>query len=268
LTYAKTFEEHLQNVRKVLQRLKSFGIKLNSKKCSFFKQEVKYLGRLISKAGYKPDPEDVKALNKFKNAPKTVGELRSLLGFLGYYWSYVKDFSKKLKSLYDLLTCDIKSPNKTKSRTQKDSNRLIKWENEHQIIVNDMINYLQSPNVISYPDFSKPFIVNCDASAQGLGAVLYQNIDGQNRVISYASRTLTPAERNYHLHSGKLEFLALKWAVTERFHDYLCYGPPFTVYTDNNPLTYVMTSAKLNATGLRWVHDLANYQFVIKYKPF
>jgi len=72
------------------------------------------------------------------------------------------------------------------------------------------------------------------------------------RVIAYASRALSPAERNYHLHAGKLEFLALKWAVTDHFRDYLYYSPKFTVFTDNNPLKCILTSAKLNATGLRW----------------
>ena len=86
-------------------------------------------------------------------------------------------------------------------------------------------------------------------------------------VIGYASRTLTPAEQNYYLHSGKLEFLALKWAITEQFRDYVAYGPGFTVYTDNNPLTYVMSTAKLTATGHRWVASLADFNFSIKYRP-
>ena len=81
-----------------------------------------------------------------------------------------------------------------------------------------------------------------------------------------ASRTLTPTEKNYHLHAGKLEFLALKWCITVKFSDCLHYGPPFVVYTDNNLLTYVLTSAKLNASGLRWVSQLSNYQFDIKYR--
>lgn len=87
------------------------------------------------------------------------------------------------------------------------------------------------------------------------------------RVIGFASRTLTPAERKYHFHSGKLEFLALKWAVTEQFRDYLFYAKHFTVYTDNNPLTYLLTTAKLNATGYRWVVALADFTFTIKYRP-
>ena len=82
-------------------------------------------------------------------------------------------------------------------------------------------------------------------------------------VIAYASRTLKSSERNYSAH--KLEFLALKWCVSERFHEYL-YGGHFRVYTDNNPLTYILTSAKLDATGHRWVAALALYDFKLYYK--
>ena len=121
------------------------------------------------------------------------------------------------------------------------------------------MDYLKSPDFLAFPDYNIPFSVHCDASQQGLGAVLYQKQDGKDKVISFASRSLTDPEKNYNLHSGKLEFLALKWCVTERFADHLCYGPPFTVYTDNNPLTYVMSSAKLNAAGLRWVADDATW---------
>ena len=87
------------------------------------------------------------------------------------------------------------------------------------------------------------------------------------RVIGYGSRTLTPSEQNHNLHSGKLEFLALKWSITEHFRDYLYYSKNFTVFTDNNSLTYVLSSAKLNATGLRWVGELADFNFSIKYRP-
>ena len=78
---------------------------------------------------------------------------------------------------------------------------------------------------------------------------------------------IDPCRKNYHLHSGKLEFLALKWSITEQFRDYLYYSPKFTVFTDNNPLTYILTTAKLNATGLRWVGELSDFNFDIKYRP-
>ena len=221
-----------------------------------FKTEISYLGRLISENGYRPDPGDGEALNNCKIPPKTIGELHSLLGFLGYYRIYVKDF---LKPCYDLLkNLSDKDPKRNKLKT-------IVWTEELQNITDSVVNYLQSPKVITYPDFSLPFVINCDASQTGLGAVLYQKQGKDLKVISFASRTLTPAEKNYHLHSGKLEFLALKWAITERFSDYLNYGPPFEVFTDN-PLTYVMTSAKLNACGMRWVAQLANYQFTLKFR--
>ena len=93
--------------------------------------------------------------------------------------------------------------------------------------------------------------------------VLVQEQDGHERVIAYASRGLRPAERNYPIH--KLEFLALKWSVTDKFHDYL-YGNTFVVHTDNNPLTYVLSTAKLDATQHRWVAELANYNFSLQYK--
>ena len=120
---------------------------------------------------------------------------------------------------------------------------------------------------MAYPDFSLPFVLHCDASETGLGAVLYQEREDKLRVVGYASRTLTPAEKNYYLHSGKLEFLALKWAVTERFHSFLYYASSFTIYTDCNPLSYILSTTKLNATTIRWVGDLANYNFTVKYRP-
>ena len=120
---------------------------------------------------------------------------------------------------------------------------------------------------MAYPNYEDPFILHVDASQKGLGTVLYQKQNGTIRVIGYGSRTLTPSEQNYHLHSGKLEFLGLKWAVTEYFRDYLYYSKHFTVFTDNNPLTYVLSTAKLHATGLCWVGELLEFNFNIKYQP-
>lgn len=165
--------------------------------------------------------------------------------------------------MYDLLSSS--ESNNTKSRKQ--SKETITWTEQHMQIVIDLLEHLKSPEVMAYPDFTLPFIVHCNASNDGLGAVLYQKQNNQMKVISYASRTLSPGEKNYHLHSGKLEFLALKWSITDKFREYLYYGQPFTVYTDNNPLSYVLTTAKLNACGMRWVAELADYNFTIKYRP-
>ena len=124
---------------------------------------------------------------------------------------------------------------------------------------------MTSPPILAYPDFSLPFELHTDASNIGLGAILYMiDKDNKRRVISYASRSLTKSEKHYP--AFKLEFLCLKWAITEKFSDYLI-GHHFTVYTDNNPLTHVLTTAKLDATGQRWTAALASYDFDLIYRP-
>ena len=292
LAYSKSFEDHLVDVDRVLQRLGEHGIKLNPAKCVWFQKEVKYLGHVLSSSGYRIDGACTEVLEKLKESPKTVGDVRSLLGFVGYYRSYIKDFSRKAKSLYDLLCKDKtdQTSNQTADQTtnqmteqttdkmrgkkgkkvksvQRPSTDRVSWTAEHQCVLEELLQYLKEPPVMAYPDFSLPFILHCDASELGLGAVLNQEQGGEVRVVSYGSRTLTPAEKNYYLHSGKLEFLAMKWAVTEKFHDFLYYASSFTVYIDCNPLSYLLTSAKLNATTIRWVGELANYNFTIKYRP-
>lgn len=278
LVHSQTFEDHLGDLRNVLHRYKSHGVKLTPRKCELFKQQVRFLGKLVTEGGYTMDPADIAPVQALKQSqPATVGELRKLLGFVSYYRSYIPNFSRIAKPLYDLLAngkIDTakqipkrQAKKKQSGEGQLPSSHKIKWSPEHQAVLCQLIDFLSQPPVLSYPDFEEPFILHCDASQEGLGAVLYQQQNGKPVVIAYGSRTLTNAEKNYHLHSGKLEFLALKWAICERFRDFLYYSPPFTVYTDNNPLTYVLTTAKLNATAQRWVAELADFQFVIKYRP-
>ena len=141
------------------------------------------------------------------------------------------------------------------------------WKKEHQAALEELLHYLTTPPLLTYPDPNLPYILHTDACQDGLGAVLYQKQNNQLRVIAYASRTLTSATQNYYMHSGKLEFLALKWVISDHFRDYLYYSPPFVVYTDNNPLTYVLTSAKLNATLHWWVGELTDFKFSVRYRP-
>lgn len=108
-----------------------------------------------------------------------------------------------------------------------------------------------------------PYILHTDASISGLGAALYQEQDGEQRVIAYASRGLSRSESRYPAH--KLEFLALKWAVTEKNYDFL-YGCSFTVVTDSNPLTYLLTTAKLDAVSYRWLAALSTFSFKLQYR--
>lgn len=275
IVFSQTFAQHVEHIRKVLQRLRQHGIKLKPKKCRLFRKEVSCLGRIISAEGHRPNPANVEAVAALRSKrPRTVGEVRKLLGLLGYHRQYIQDFSVIAKPLYELLTTSSGKETtklKTGMRCEKQGNvsstTPVVWGERHTKALNCLIDYLVSAPILVYPDFAKPFMLYTDASKDGLGAALYQEQNGKVKTIGFASRTLTIAERNYHLHSGKLEFLALKWAVCEHFRDYLYFAPHFTVYTDNNPLTYVQSTAKLNATGHRWVAELADFNFNIKYHP-
>ena len=137
------------------------------------------------------------------------------------------------------------------------------WRDEHDTAFASIIEALTTEPVLGIADKTLPFTLHCDASGTGLGAVLYQEQEGTQKVIAYASRGLNRSEANYPAH--KREFLALKWAMTDKFHDYL-YGSHVTVVTDNNPLCYVLKNAKLDATGHRWLASLSLYDFELKYR--
>ena len=279
IVYSKSFTEHIEHLRKVLHRLEENGVKLKPRKCKLFRKEVSFLRRLVSAYGYKLDPSGIApVLNLAKNPPETVGEVCQIIGLLGYCCKYIMDFSCIAKPIYDLLATKlakediVKVRSHSRSKGKRDSGQLpsnhpINWTEEHQVALEHLNKHFTSPPVMAYPNFEEPFLLHTDASETGLGAVLYQQQNGVLWVIAYGSHTLSPLEWNHHLHSGKLEFLALKWSICEQFWDYLYYVPSFRVYIDNNPLAYVLTSAKLNSTGLHWIGELADFNFGIRYRP-
>ena len=187
--------------------------------------------------------------------------MRRFLGFAGYYRKFVKDFSKIAAPLTILMPTPVK---KQRGKKKPHCQKPWTWGPDQYAAFERLKDILSSPPILGYADFSLPFELHIDASRTALGCGLYQEKDGVKRVIAYASRALGKAERNYPAH--KLEFLALKWAVTDKFKDYL-YDSKFTVFTDNNPLTYVLSTAKLDATGHCWLAALAAFDFSIKYKP-
>ena len=140
------------------------------------------------------------------------------------------------------------------------------WTEDCQEGFDNLKRALTSAPILAYPDYSKPFILETDVSLKGLGVVLSQCSDDNTvRVIAYASQSLRPGEKSMKDYSSvKIELLALKWLVCEKFKDYLL-GSKFTVYTDNNPLVYV-TSSKLGTAQICWLSELALYDFDIIYR--
>ena len=142
------------------------------------------------------------------------------------------------------------------------------WKDIHQTSLELLIQVLTSPPTLAYPDFTHPFVLHTDASKDGLAAVLYQeDKKGVLRVSGYGSRSLMQAEKSYHMHAGISEFLILKWSICDHFRDYQYYVPNFVVFTDNNPLTYVLSTAKCNAMGYIWIAELADCNLKIRYRP-
>ncbi|PIK38608.1 Septin-8-A [Apostichopus japonicus] len=255
IIFSHTFEEHLERLKAVFQRLEDYGLKVKPSKCQLLRKRVKYLGHIISEEGVETDPSKIEALQTWP-VPRSVHDVRSFLGFTGYYRRFIKDYSKMAKPLH-ALTAGTHPPGKRKDPSWN-------WTPECQAAFETLVKELSSPPILAFADFSKPFILHIDASGLGLGAALYQTQDGKERVVAYASRGLRKGEMHYPAH--KLEFLSLKWAVTEKFKEYL-YGRKFTVLTDNNPLTYVNTTAKLDATGHRWLAALSTYNYDLHYRP-
>jgi hypothetical protein len=234
IIFSNNFEEHLERLETVLNRLRECNLKLAPAKCVFMQEEVKYVGFIVSQGGIATDPDKVEKVVKWP-IPTNPEEVRQFVGFVGFYRKYIKDFTKIVRPLYEVMPVqNQKSGKKTKS----DENFV--WGESQQKAFTQLKELLTSAPILGYADHNLPFELHTDASGDGLGAVLYQKQDDQLRVIAFASRALTKSEKNYATH--KLEFLALKWAISEKFADYL-YGCQFTVMTDNNPLTYVLSSA-------------------------
>ena len=253
IVFSDDLKEHLTRLRGVFAKLAKAGLRLKPSKCEFFKTKITYLGHIVSSKGIETDPKKVEAVKNW-TVPKTVTDVQSFLGFTNHYRRFIRGFANVAKPLNILVSGENANHKKAP----------IEWTEECQIAFDKLKELCTSTPILAYADYKKPFQLQTDASDLGLGAVLYQRDDNDHqRVIAFASHSLSNTERNYPTH--KLEFLALKWAITDRFHEYL-YGGQFDVYTDNNPLTYILTSAKLDATSQRWVASLANYDFRIFYK--
>ena len=228
IIFSTTFEEHLERLDAVFSRLKEHNLKLKGAKCEFLKSHVTYLGHVVSENGIETDPEKTEAIRTW-SVPKTVKDVRAFLGFTGYYRRFIKDYARIARPLNDLLVGHCTN-RKSKTAKSKKKRTPFTWTEKQQEAYDTLRDKLMNPPVLAYADYLLPFKLHTDASTMGLGAVLYQHQDRQDRVVAYGSRSLKTSERNYPAH--KLEFLALKWAITDKFHDYLN-GTTFDVVTDN-----------------------------------
>ena len=182
----------------MFEKLAKAGLKLKPSKCEFFKSKIANFGHIVSMKGIETDLKKVEAVINW-TTPKTVADVRSFLSFIYHYWRFIIGYDKVAKPLNSLVSGD--NANRKKA--------LVDWSDECQVAFERLKELCTSTPILAYADYKKPFQLQTDASDLGLGTVLYQNDDeGHQRVIIYASRSLSHTECNYPAH--KLEFLALK----------------------------------------------------------
>ncbi|UYV78277.1 hypothetical protein LAZ67_16000751, partial [Cordylochernes scorpioides] len=243
LIYSSTFKDHIELMKKIFDKLKENNIKLKLKKCSFAKQEIRYLGHIIGHNKINPDPEKTKAINEFPQ-PKTVKQVRQFLGLAGYYRKFIPKFSEIADPLTGL--------------TRK--NKLFKWTTEFNKSFQELKSHLSTDPVLSTYDPSLPCKLYTDAFKLGIGAILAQiGNDNQEHVISYYSGKLLPHQHNYS--AFELECFAVVQSV-EFFEVYL-ENNTFEVITDHSALEWLFNVKKPKAKYLRWIIELST-----NHKPF
>ncbi len=273
LVFAPSEQEALERLEIVFSRLRQYNLKLSPKKCHLLRTSVKFLGHIIDRDGVSVDPAKVEVISKLSKfdlmeddrCTPSVQRIKSVLGMILYYQHFIPGCSSLAKPLF-ALTAGQRRKRGIKGDIKAGTYRKLKptdWMKECDHAFSLKESLLQSV-VLAHPDFTRPLILAIDASLDGLGAVLSQVPAGEERArpIAFTSKTLSRSQRNYPVY--KLEFLALKWSVCEKFSHWLK-GQKFTVWTDNSPLTYVMSKAKLDACEQRWVSKLAAYTFELKH---
>ena len=239
---SQSFEGHLENLSLVFDRLRSAGLKLNPKKCKIFCKEVSFLGHVVSKAGISTDPSKISVVRDWPR-PASVKEVRTFVGFCSYNRKFIQNFSGIAKPLLRLTEHGVK----------------FEWGDECEIAFNRLKCAMISAPLLGYPNSKGDFLLDTDASGIGIGVVLSQVQDGQEKVIGYFSRTLSKSERRYCV--TRRELLAVVEAV-KHFHHYL-YGFPFVVRTDHGSLRWLLNFRNLEGQLARWSELLGTYNFTL-----
>ena len=241
----KDVQSHLNNMAAVFSRLRDAGLKVKPSKCEFFKKEVKFMGHVVSNHGISTDPLKTDKIAQWPT-PINQQQLQQFLGLASYYRRFVRGFAAICRLLYQL--------------TEK--NAPFRWTSECDNAFCELKQLLTSAPVLSYPDFSKPFILDTDASNVGIGAVLSQNHNGREHVVAYASKFLTKAERNYSVTCREL--LAIV-TFTNHFRQYLL-GCEFVLRTDHHSLSWLRNFKNPDGQLARWLERLAEYNFRIEHR--
>lgn len=249
IVYSKSFSEHIQHLREVFQRLRAANLKLKPAKCSFAQPQVTFLGHVVSSAGLQPDGKNILKVKDWP-IPGSPTEVRAFLGLCSYYRRFIHSFAQISEPLHAL--------------TQK--GKLFVWTETEQEAFNSLRHALTNAPILSYPDFSKEFLLFTDASNTAIGCVLSQlNADNKERVIAYGSHVLTSTEKRWSTYDREL--WAIVWSI-RHFRQYLM-GHSFRIITDHKPLLSLrrmVLDGDPTGCRARWALEIELYDWTIEYR--
>jgi hypothetical protein len=220
-------------------------LSLKTKKCHFFKDELKFLGHIISKEGIRPDPEKVEAVKNWPK-PKNQHDVRAFLGLTTYFKRFIRGYAKIAYALMEL--------------TKDQYKRNFVWSDRCQAAFEKLKQLLTEAPLLKIPDFSKPFTIVTDASQVGLGGVLLQ----ENQPCAFESKKFSVAECNYT--TTERELLAVVHCYT-KWRVYLKDNPENVIETDHMPNIYFTTKPQLSPREVRWMETLGQFPGKWVYKP-
>ena len=245
IVYSKQFQQTIDNLREVFERLKEANLKLNPAKCKLLRKEVSFLGHVINEHGVTTDPQKIRDVEKWP-IPHAVKQIRSFLGLCSYYRRFVKNFSTIAKPLHRLTEKAVE----------------FKWTKECEESFNTLKTALTSAPVLAFPSERGSFVIDADASNVGMGCVISQVQNGVEKVISYFSKCFSKSERRYCV--TRRELLAIVSGI-KAFHHYL-YGQHFLVRSDHGALRWLFNFKRPEGQIARWLELLSTYDFTIQHR--
>ncbi|KAI2660072.1 Transposon Tf2-9 polyprotein [Labeo rohita] len=250
LIFSSSLQEHVQHVRRVLQRLLENGLFVKAEKCVFYAQSVSFLGYIVSSEGIRMDPDKVKAVVDWPT-PDSRKALQRFLGFANFYRRFIRNFSQLAAPLTAL----------TSSRTT------FRWSDAANVAFSNLKSRFVSAPILVAPDPTRQYVVEIDASEVGVGAVLSQRSPSDNKMhpCAFFSHRMLSSERNYDI--GNRELLAVKLELEEWRHWLEGSGVPFIVWTDHKNLEYIRSAKRLNSRQARWALFFGRFDFSISYRP-
>ena len=246
IVYGRNFEEHLERLRIVLNRIRDANLKISPAKCSLFQRKITFLGHVVSAEGIQTDPAKVQAVEKYP-VPTTLRQVRAFMGLVGFYRKFIFNFGVIADPIYRLLNKSVK----------------FHWTKECQQAFETLKSELVKAPILGFPTEKDEFTLCTDASLYGIGAVLSQTQSNGEKVIAFASKTLQKGQRNYS--ATKRELYAVVF-FTAYFKEFLL-GQKFKIITDHRALVWLYSFKDPDAIVARWLEKLSMFNFEIIHRP-